>query len=101
MLCEEGDLAYIKKALRPENVGLVILCKQYLGYYLRGDIVEVNGEHFTAIVSDNYWYIENDYGEIETMFGKSRVSYHPDLWLEPIKKTPDTVTTDEGLDIHA
>lgn len=103
MRCEKDDLAYIKSALRQANVGLAVECKEYLGYYLKDDIVEVYGEHFRAIISDNYWLIENGYGEIETQFGKSKVAYHPDTWLEPVKKKKleDKVTTDEGLDLHA
>lgn len=85
MICELNDLAYIKKAIRPANVGLVVTCKTYLGYYLMDDIVEINGERWYAIVSDNYWLVENEHGSIETQFGLSKQSYVPDLWLTPIK----------------
>ena len=101
MKCKQGELAYIKQALRPINVGLAVLCKEYLGYYLKGDIVEVNKEHFAAIVSDNYWIIENNYGEIKTQFGKSFMAFSPDTWLEPIKKSKlnvgDKVTTEDKI----
>lgn len=104
MKCKQGDLAYIKKALRPANIGLAVVCKEYLGYYLRDDIIEVNKEHFTAIISDNYWVIENSYCEIETQFGKSSMAFSPDTWLEPIKKSKldvgDKVNVEENIGLH-
>jgi len=101
MHCKVNDLAFIRKALRPENIGLVIECKEYLGYYLRGDDIEMNGERWGAIISDNYWRIENSYGEIETMYGKSTVAISPDTWLEPIptKKLIIHETTEDGLHV--
>ena len=90
MKCKANDLAYIIEAIRPANKGLVVLVKEYLGYYLKGDIIEVNKEHFQAIISDNFWVVENAYGEIETQFGNSKMAYIADSWLEPIKKIKDT-----------
>lgn len=80
-----GDLAFIKKSIRPENVGLIVECKDYLGYYLQGDIVEISGERYTAIVSDNYWLILSPSGSFLTQFGKAKNGFIPDLWLTPIK----------------
>jgi len=88
MQCKIGDLCYIKKSLRPENVGLVVVCKQYLGYFLIGDELEMHGEFFKAHVSDNYWLVTNESGHIETQFGKSKEAYVPDLWLVPITGLP-------------
>jgi hypothetical protein len=95
MKCKLNDLAFINNALRPVNIGLVVTCSTYLGYYLAGDIIEINKEHYTAHISDNYWIITNTHGMIETQFGKSVMSYQPDTWLTPI--TPPELETDEEL----
>ena len=84
MRCKLNDLAFINKSLRPANVGLVVTCKQSLGYYLIGDDLEMHGEFFKAPFSDNYWLIVNEYGQIDTQFGLSKEAYIPDLWLTPI-----------------
>lgn len=85
MRCKINDVAYINKAIRKENVGLIVTCKEYLGYYLQGDIVEISGERYIAIDSDNYWLIENKNSSIETQFGKAKNAYIGDLCLTPIK----------------
>lgn len=97
MICKQGDLAFIKKALRQENVGLIVECKKYLGYYCHGDYMQINGELWVAPHSDNYWLIESSTGSIETMFGKSKVAYGPDTWLSPIKPISD----DDIEDLYA
>jgi hypothetical protein len=105
MQCKQGELAFIKKSLRPRNIGLIVECKGYLGFYLRDDIIEISGERYTAIVSDNYWIISSASGSIETQFGKSKEGFIPDLWLTPIKDSElgdtDTVskTNDESLTV--
>jgi hypothetical protein len=107
MNCKQGDLAFIKKAIRPENIGLIVSCAQYLGYYLKDDMVELNKEFYLAVVSDNYWRIGSESGSIMTQYGKSKVSFIPDTWLTPIKELPvddeDGIlhTLDEELTIHA
>jgi hypothetical protein len=85
MKCKQGDLAFIKKALRYENIGKVVTCARYLGYYERGSKVTISGEEWLAFDSDNYWLVK---GDIETMFGKARESYIPDTWLAPISPLP-------------
>jgi hypothetical protein len=99
--CKVGDLAYIIESIRPANKGLAVEVKEYLGYYLKDDIVEINKEHYKTIISDNYWIIENSYGEIETQFGKSKMAFCPDSWLEPIKKQKleDKVSTESELEV--
>ena len=81
---KQGNLAFISKSLRPVNIGLVVTCTQYLGYYLQDDYLEMHGEFFKAPVSDNYWVISNNSGHIETQFGLAKEAYAPDLWLTPI-----------------
>jgi hypothetical protein len=85
MNCKQGDLAFIKKSLRPENTGLIVTCSEYLGYYLANDTIEISGEHWGAPVSDNYWRVTTTSNSLSTMFGKSTSGYIPDLWLTPIK----------------
>lgn len=84
MKCKLNDIAYIRKSLRPENIGLVVRCKTYLGYFIRGEDITISGEIYGAFDTDHYWMIENDCSELETQFGKSRESFILDSWLDPI-----------------
>lgn len=95
MKCKVGDLAFIKKSIRPENIGLIVCCKENLGYHLRGDIVEINKERFMSPDDDNIWIIESTSGSIETQFGKSKIGYIPDTWLQPIEPLNDEDLVDE------
>jgi len=88
MNCKENDLAFIKQSVQPKNIGLIVNCSKYLGFYLQGDYLEISGEFWMAAVSDNYWQIESSTGSIETMYGKSKMAYIPDTWLFPIKEEP-------------
>jgi hypothetical protein len=100
MKCSVGDLAFINKALRPENVGKVVTCVKYLGYYARGDVIVISGEHFYAFDSDNYWLIEAS--ALETQFGASKVAYSMDSWLTPIKPVDlsDEEEQENGLEVE-
>jgi hypothetical protein len=91
MINKQGDLAFINTALRPANMGAVVTCTQYLGYYLQGDYVEMHGEYFKAYCSDNFWLIS---GDLLTQFGPAKESYIPDLWLTPI--LADKLDTEEN-----
>jgi hypothetical protein len=86
MKCKTGDLAFIKKAIRKENIGKVVTCTKPLGYYSRGATIVINGESWVAIDSDDFWLIE---GNIETMYGSAKQSHIPDSWLSPIKPLSD------------
>ena len=86
MKCKLNDLCYIKKSLREANVGLVVQCKRYLGHYDRGATIVISGESYMAFDTDDYWIVENNYGEIESQFGKTREGYIMDSWLDPIRK---------------
>lgn len=83
MKCKQGDLAYIRKALRPENVGKIVTCKQMLGYYIMGETVTWNGENFLAPETDYMWVVYAKYG-VETMYGSSKEGMIADSWLQPI-----------------
>jgi len=82
--CKPGQSAFIKKSLRPANIGLVVECTKYLGPYSKGEIVEISGEQWMAFDSDDYWIITSATGSIETQFGKSKIAYIMDSWLDPI-----------------
>jgi hypothetical protein len=86
MKCKLNDLAFITKALRQENIGKVVTCAKYLGYYERGATITINGEHWFAFDSDDYWLIS---GNIETQFGQAKQSYIMDSWLTPIQPLSD------------
>lgn len=84
MNCKQGDLAYIIKSMRPANIGLIVTCDSFLGFFYEGEIIEMNKEQWYAPVTDNYWVIGNKSGNIETQFGKSSIAYIADTWLKPI-----------------
>lgn len=81
-------------------MGLVVRCKRYLGYYERGATIIISGESFLAFDTDDFWLIENDYGEIEYQFGKAREGYIMDSWLEPIKKLDAGSSADKKIIEH-
>lgn len=97
MKCKQGQLCFIKRAIRQENIGKVITCEKYLGYYSRGDTITINGERWSAIDSGDFWLIE---GNIETMYGASRQSHIPDAWLSPLDELPpeELEETDKSLE---
>ena len=87
MNCKEGDLAYIKKAIRTENIGKIVRCKKHLGYFSRGDSVLWNGEAWAAYDTDDQWVIECKSG-LKTQYGSSTEALIIDSWLIPIKGDP-------------
>jgi hypothetical protein len=97
MNCKQGELAFVKKSIRPENTGLIITCKENLGYYLQGDKIEISGELWEAVVSDNYWLVESSSASITTLYGKSKEAFSPDLWLSPIRPEKLDEEHDEEL----
>lgn len=83
MKCKQGDLCYIKKALRNSNIGKVVTTKLLIGKLNRGDHYKWNGETFIAYDSDYHWVISSKSG-IETQFGNSLEAVIMDSWLVPI-----------------
>jgi hypothetical protein len=96
MNCKQGDLAFIKKAIRQENIGKVVTCVKHLGYYSRGDTITISGENWMAYDSDDYWLID---GNLETMYGVASQAHIMDSWLSPIEPLPpeDVEDTDTPL----
>ena len=86
MRCKQGDLAFINKALRPANVGRVVTCAEYLGYFIAGEIIV--DQVLVAHTSDHWWRVVADSDTIETHYGFSNYAYLPDTWLTPIKPQP-------------
>lgn len=97
MNCKQGQLAFIKKAIRQENIGKVITCIKHLGYYERGASIQISGELWEAFDSDDYWLTE---GNLSTQFGAASQAYIADSWLIPIEPLPpeDTSTTNNLLE---
>ena len=96
MRCKQGELAFINKALRPENVGRVVTTAKYMGYFIAGEIII--DQVLLAHTTDHWWMIESESGSIQTEFGPTTLAYSPDTWLTPIKPQPlgedDEVYTD-------
>lgn len=92
MICKLNDMAYIKKALRPANIGRVITCKELLGYFIQGEEYLWNGEVYLAQDTDYIWVVESPSG-LDTLYGKSLMATAPDSWLVPIKM--DGLTDEE------
>lgn len=84
---KQGQMAFIKKAIRPENVGKIVACQRYLGYYSQGDAIEISGEHYLAYDTDHYWIVTA--GNVETQFGPAKEGYTMDSWLTPIPPLND------------
>ena len=93
-----GKLSTIIRALRPENIGLIVNPIRLLGFYERGGEINLSGELYTAIISDHYWLVESPEG-IETMFGGARQAYIPDTWLKPYLPKEEDKALDKALEI--
>ena len=96
MRCKQGELAFINKALRPENVGRVVTTSKYMGYFIAGEVIV--DQVLLAHTTDHWWMIESESGSIQTEFGSTNLAYSPDTWLTPIKPQPlaenDEIYTD-------
>jgi hypothetical protein len=95
MRCKQGDLAYIIKALRPENVGKVVQCVECIGFHERFQAFGLHGETWVSPDSDYLWVIKNS-GSITTLYGPAKEAVIPDSWLRPIKADPSD-TLDEDI----
>jgi hypothetical protein len=91
MKCKLGDLAFIRKAIRKENIGKIVTCVKHVGHYNRGDKIIIHGEAWAAIDTDDFWLVS---GNIKTMYGKATEGYIPDSWLSPIQPLNDDEETE-------
>ena len=80
--CKLNDICFIIKALRQSNIGKVVETVEYLGYFQKDEQFTWNGEVWTAIDTDHHWVIK---GNLDTMYGNSKLSYIMDSWLLPMK----------------
>lgn len=94
MRCKQGDLAWINKSIRQKNIGKVVTCKEYLGYFIEGENIT---EYTVAHMTDHFWLIESNQPDIEVLNGHVSTAYLPDLWLTPI--TPPPLEDDEDVDM--
>jgi len=100
MNCKQGDLAFIKKSIRPENIGRVVTCKLCLGFLQQREQFSWHGETWESPDTDYIWVIENSSG-ISTMYGDSKEAIIADSWLIPIKGDPDEINEEEfGEDLN-
>lgn len=94
MRCKINDLAFIRKALRPSNIGLIVQCTQLIGHLKKDDIFMVDGENWQAPDTGDYWQVTSASGSLETLFGKSKKGFIMDSWLTPIN--PPSMPVDES-----
>jgi len=92
--CKVNDLAFIKKAIRPVNIGRVVTCKELLGKFAFGETIVWNGEEF-ASPEDDYMWVVSSSGNLETQFGPSKEAMIPDSWLTPIRAEPSENSEEE------
>lgn len=99
MQCRLGGLAFIRKSLRPPNIGLIVQCTQLIGYLSKDEKFMWNGEQWSAPHSGDFWVVTSSTGSIETQYGKSAQAFILDAWLVPIPELPaeDDITTEETL----
>ena len=94
MKCKLNQLAFVKKAIRKENIGRIVTCSKYLGYFERGATIVINGEYWVALDSDDYWEVT---GRLETQFGTAYQAYIMDSWLSPISPLDESEEDDCSL----
>jgi|TARA_B110000444_G_C18750075_1_gene552328 hypothetical protein len=104
MKCEQGDLAKVVHSVRPENIGKIVLVKEYIGKYKQNDTFDFRGVSCMCPVTDHYWWIEAT--GLKNQFGDSPKAYIADSWLEPIrpetgKKSATHVVKDKEVERQA
>ena len=87
MRCKLNDLAFIRKAMRPSNIGKVVQCKELLGKFERGENIMWNGEFYVSPDTDYIWVVTSK-SQLETLYGPSIEAFIADSWLTPINGEP-------------
>jgi hypothetical protein len=85
--CKVNDLAFIKKSIRPSNIGKVVQCKELLGKFERDEVFAWNGESFISTDTDYIWVVTSK-SQLETLYGPSSEALIADSWLIPIRGEP-------------
>lgn len=101
LINEQGKPSRIIMAIREPNIGLIVIPKEYLGYHIEGEMVTMDGEQWGCIITDHYWRIFHEGSEIETMFGKSKVSFIPDRWMRPLPQVDTDSSVHTSKDVTA
>ena len=81
MKCEQGDLAKVIHSVRPENIGKIVLVKEYIGKYKQNDTFDFRGVSCMCPVTDHYWWIEAT--GLKNQFGDSPKAYICLLYTSP------------------
>lgn len=100
MRCKPNQLCFIKKALRPVNIGRVVTTVTHLGYYSKGESMKITVSGYPEIMvaydSDDYWIVTSSSANLENFYGKTDTLVIMDSWLTPI--LPDELEeTNENL----
>ena len=99
MKCKKGDYARVINSVHSENIGKIVLVKEYIGKLNRGDVFNFRGILCMTIVNDHYWWIQGE--DLTIGIGISPQAYIPDSWLEPIHPPTVSQECEEIVDIAA
>ena len=91
MKCTKGDLAQIIYSVRPENIGRIVKCVDYIGKFKQGEQFEFRGMPCQCPVTDHYWWIEAE--DLNIQLGPSPKAYIADSWLRKLVDPDKKVST--------
>ena len=86
--CKLNDLAFIIRAMNEANIGRIVLCKEYLGYFQKDEPVMYSGEKWAAWDTGHIWVVFSESG-LTTMYGNSKIALMMDHWMIPIDANKD------------
>ena len=85
MKCKLNDLCFVIKSKIQSNIGKIVTCKEYLGFFEKG-IYSINGERLVAFESNHYWRVV---GNVATWSGlDDGYGFSSESQLLPIKGEP-------------
>lgn len=88
-------MCFIKKSIRPRNIGKIVITKECLGKMEAGQKFDYQMHVSMAQITDVFWVVTDPAGGLETAFGLSSEVFIPDSWLHPIRPDPDDVDESE------
>lgn len=99
MRCKIGDLAFVRKSIRPQNIGLVVQCTELIGHMNKDEKFIWNGEQWAAPDTGDFWVVTSNSCSLETQYGRSKQAFILDAWLTPINPLPeeDDISTEQTL----
>ena len=95
--CKPSDLAFIIRAMNKVNIGRIVLCKEYLGYYQKDEPVMYSGEKWAAQDTGHIWVVFSESG-LTTLYGSSKIALMMDHWMVPIDANKDE--SEEGTEVE-